>query len=350
FTFEVRCECEGIQKAFARGRYPNEPSSDAPVDTPAPRTKRLLAEAKAAERIEIITSKTDWQSQITRMWQCREPLCDNYQYWCYVHQATQEHFKISPADQESWAMKLIEGTTGVSVAVPPMQLIDYWRTQGSQLKVNPNRGKSSKRRRSRSSSDDGLRRIEKKLERRQLQNLLIRMEQDEALQSERSQLQRIQFEAMRSHHLSGAVGITGLPSAQGYTIRTATTPQARPNTPPAVVVQSSSRLGLSSSPVEGAGTQDTRATVRAFFTWLVGEQPEDDQDDHLTASEVAIEQRWTIGDLQKMDKPSSDLYTIAVSTFKLKDGIVRRFRDDIRRFKKYHRARRTDEVATQAIT
>jgi hypothetical protein len=80
--------------------------------------------------------------------------------------------------------------------------------------------------------------------------------------------------------------------------------------------------------------------VREFFDWLVAEQPEEDQEDYITAAEVAIEQKWTIGDLQKMDKPGSELYTVAVSSFKLKDGIVRHLRDDIRRFKKAARAAR----------
>jgi hypothetical protein len=279
------------------------------------------------------------------MWECREQACENFKYWCYVHQATREHFKITAADTESWAMKLLEGTSGISVACPPIQLIDYWRTQGNQLKVNPNRGRSSKKRRTSSSSDDGLQRLEKRFEKRRLMSLMAKFEQDEALNNERAELQRYQLEMMRAQQLQPAGGLTGfmvppLLGARSATLPAATVPAARAGTPPTIAPQSSARTTLSSSPVAGAGRQDTRATVREFFDWLVAEQPEEDQEDYITAAEVAIEQKWTIGDLQKMDKPGSELYTVAVSSFKLKDGIVRHLRDDIRRFKKAARAAR----------
>ena len=112
-------------------------------------------------------------------------------------------------------------------------------------------------------------------------------------------------------------------------------PGVRSSTPTAP--QKAVTLVPSSSPVSGAGRTDTRAVVKQFFDWLVAEQPLEDQDDYLYAAEVAVDQKWTVEDLREMALPSNDLYKVAVSNFKLKDGIVRHLRKDLHQFKTIYR-------------
>ena len=104
---------------------------------------------------------------------------------------------------------------------------------------------------------------------------------------------------------------------------------------------------LSSSPLGGAGKADSRAHVKAFFEWLVAEQPEDDQEDYIQAQQVALEQRWSVKDLKGMAVPRSDLYLVATSAlYRLKDGIVRHFHDDLRRFKTVYRSAAREGAGT----
>ena len=93
----------------------------------------------------------------------------------------------------------------------------------------------------------------------------------------------------------------------------------------------------SSSPIAGSGREDTRQIIKAFFGWLILQQPEDERADYEHAADVAIDQRWTISDLREMSKPDGNLYSIAVHDFKLKNGIVRHFVKDIRKYKPIYR-------------
>jgi hypothetical protein len=94
---------------------------------------------------------------------------------------------------------------------------------------------------------------------------------------------------------------------------------------------------LSSSPVNQE-KDDSRATVKDFFNWLVEQQPEEDKDDYEIAGEVAVSQKWTVQDLRAMSSPGNELYAVAVGAFKLKDGVVRHLREDLRKFKVVYRA------------
>ncbi|KAF2788126.1 hypothetical protein K505DRAFT_116095 [Melanomma pulvis-pyrius CBS 109.77] len=84
---------------------------------------------------------------------------------------------------------------------------------------------------------------------------------------------------------------------------------------------------------------DSRSTVKEFFDWLVMEQLADDRDDYLRAQEVVVEQKWTIKDFREMANVGGELYKIAVGEpYRLKDGVVRHLRDDLRRYKEFYRA------------
>lgn len=86
--------------------------------------------------------------------------------------------------------------------------------------------------------------------------------------------------------------------------------------------------------MNGVSKFDSWSTVKEFLNWLVDKQLEEEKAEYQRVKEVAIEQYWTIGDLKDMSLSSSKLYRIATSEpFRLKDGIVRHFRDEIRRFK-----------------
>jgi hypothetical protein len=93
----------------------------------------------------------------------------------------------------------------------------------------------------------------------------------------------------------------------------------------------------SSSPIAGSRHEDTRQIIKAFFSWLILQQPEDKRANYEHTTDIAINQRWTIEDLHEMSKPDRNLYSIAVHNFKLKDSIVRHFVKDIRKYKPiYH--------------
>ncbi|ORY02354.1 hypothetical protein BCR34DRAFT_591927 [Clohesyomyces aquaticus] len=111
-------------------------------------------------------------------------------------------------------------------------------------------------------------------------------------------------------------------------------PLSLPPSLPLTTPQKTTIPVLSSSPLSGAGKADSRAHVKAFFKWLVAEQPEEDQEDYIQAQQVAVEQRWTVKDLKEMATPQSELYLLATSApYRLKDRIIRHFHKDLRQFK-----------------
>jgi hypothetical protein len=120
------------------------------------------------------------------MWECRNNQCSNFGNWCWVLQSTFEHLAIQPADSKSWANKCIEGSS--TIAVPPLNLIDYWRSKaggGNQLnKKKDNRKRSSRDRRQSSSSgyssglDKEFWRERRRREKRQAKEQAIEREQE----------------------------------------------------------------------------------------------------------------------------------------------------------------------------
>jgi hypothetical protein len=378
---EIKLQCEPLQKAFPRNRSVNELSSPAP-ETPTQagsRTKQLLAEARADARAEAkaqervataqaIRTATDHQAELIQRWRCQEPLCTNGGGLCYNPLGTYFHYAIANVDLESWAHKWLEGTNGVNQELPPRNLVEYWKKQGNKLKVNPNnrrkrRDSDSSSGSSSSSGDRKFTKQFKKMERQLKQSQLRRMMEDEEDRQERrqeqklaTQIQRAQLAALQAPHVAPSFPGYGHPQlAQGLCHGVAL-PATLPPAPPAVAAPSlappayhtapatpSRRVNLAtalptSSPVNPPGREDTRVTVKEFFQWLVNEQPDEDRGDYIETARVAIEQKWTINDLRQMSEPGGKLYTVAVSTFSLKDGIVRHFREDIRKYKLVHRA------------
>jgi hypothetical protein len=346
---EVSVEVPDLRKAFRRNRSFNEPSSEPPV-TVAPsrstRTTQLLAERRTSDRVEALQTASEWQSQITRMWECREEDCSNYKRWCYVHQATHAHYEIRPVDCEGWAKAIFEGTTGVSVSMPPLHMLEYWRQYcGDQLKKGRDGKKKKKKRRSSSSSSDDLKALQKQAEKRRIQERIEQMEEEQMMRRERRELQRLQmdqqFNALGGY-MGRAVGVAPSRAAQTALpppVWPSSSIPARPVTPVGVGVGvESSHAGkpAPSSPIIAGVEEDPRALVREFFDWLIAEQPDEDQVDFKQAAQVALNQKWTVEDLRAMSSPSSSLYKVALS-HELKDGVVRHLRKDLRRFKKQYR-------------
>ena len=109
----------------------------------------------------------------------------------------------------------------------------------------------------------------------------------------------------------------------------------------APVSASASQDTSSSSPVSGGGVEDTHRTVAEFFKWLVSQQPLETRGPYEQAARVAIEELWHVKDLRAMSRVKGDLHTLAIEHFKLKDGVVRHLRDDLKRYKRVLEASKT---------
>jgi hypothetical protein len=95
----------------------------------------------------------------------------------------------------------------------------------------------------------------------------------------------------------------------------------------------------SSSPINSAGRPDKTKVVRDFFNWLLEQQDdEEERIDVIAARDVAIRERWRVDDLRRMSETGGELYNLVVDRYKLKDGIVRYMREDLRDFKRIYRA------------
>ena len=78
--------------------------------------------------------------------------------------------------------------------------------------------------------------------------------------------------------------------------------------------------------------------MKAFLKWLIDGQSEEDKDEYIRTSDIIIEEMWTIKDLKDMSTSSNEVYRIATSEpFRLKDGVIRHFKEDLRRFKPVYR-------------
>ena len=290
---EVRIKCEAIQKAFHQ-KSANEPSSDHQPDTPTyrepRRTQQLLTEARNRERAEAVKSAVDNISLIHERWLCKEARCDNYPHWCWVKDASKYHFTIKEADAESWANKILEGESGVSVNMPPIRLQQYFRGTGNKLKVNPHNGRRRKNRRSSSSSSESesLRRMIRKMEKQQQLNRMRRMAEEEDERSDRREQRKLDLEARREvqglHQMPTGVNYqfahraplyqNGWPQAFQQPFVPPYGPQYYPHLsaapPPVAATTPGSRREkksqpYSSSPIASRGGADTRKTVEEFL-------------------------------------------------------------------------------------
>ncbi|KAF2679833.1 hypothetical protein K458DRAFT_490264 [Lentithecium fluviatile CBS 122367] len=354
FRVEVTVDVAMFRRTFPRNRSANELSSDPPEDSlPSTRgtgTEQLLRQQRHDERRQqrhderrdqrqseqrdSILTANDIVNDIHKHHVCREPLCDNHGHWCWVNGLTGEHFEIRACDSETWAKRKLEGSTGVSISLPLEELVEYWRrTTDNGLKVDRHtrKGKGKRRRASTSSDEKKLKRLRRDVERRQIEDRIQRMEDAAMDREERREQRRLEQSMWR---LPPWQSPYAQPPIVPFSIALA--PVAAPPPAAARVVASAPLCRTpvpSSSPVAGKGREDTRRTVREFFEWLLLRQEEDEQDDYAKTMEVAVEQRWTIEDLRDMSDIKHELYTIAVRTFRLKDGIVRHSRRDIRKYK-----------------
>ncbi|KAF1941072.1 hypothetical protein EJ02DRAFT_211482 [Clathrospora elynae] len=372
---EVKISCEALQRAVARPLYFNE--SD-PPETPSMaghRTKQQLkdgraeirAEQKAQERMEtatLIKTQADHTAEIVNSWRCHKgDNCRNGGGICYVPLGSMIHYQVRPNNLDSWAYKIVTGENNVSVRLPPAMLVEAWRLRGNKLRVNPN----NRRRIDDDSDDDGIKGAERKAAKARARMRLQRLEdEEEEMEEQRRQrkLQRLQGPAqlnqpMPPYSWLPPHGYPHLypPFQPGYPTPSAPAPAApapaapAPAAPaPAAAPQQAlpsptkSIPPLSSSPVNGSGVEDTRKEMKAFFSWLISEQDDEDAADYKHTAEVALDQRWTIEDLRHMSNPQDALYRVAVDNFRLKDGIVRHFRKDLHRFKATYRTAKSIEV------
>lgn len=325
---EIRITVKALEKAFTRTVL--DPSSDPPVSTPVNRTRtnQLLKEAEQLEKAQQMRTRLDHVGSIHKFWACTVTACNNFQRWCYVHPATRDHFEIKENEIESWAQGILKGEC--TVMAPPIRLIEHWQTRPSKLAVNPHTGRSrgkGQQRTASSSDDDGssaiMAKLLKQMQQQQMQSQIMRMQEMAAERDERYGQQLADRESRQAQPLLDSLAFLRAPTY-----------------PPAAALGTSTRRNpTSSSPVSGAGRIDTRGTTRAFMKWLVEQQPEEDRAEYERAREVAIEQMWTIEDLKSMSTSSSELYKVATSEpFKLKDGVVRHFREDLRVFKPVFRS------------
>ena len=111
-----------------------------------------------------------------------------------------------------------------------------------------------------------------------------------------------------------------------------------PGSNPLQIPDSKRVVATSRSLINVADRLGNRSTVRMLLRWLVDEQPEQDKDEYIRTSDIIIKEMWTIKDLKDMSTSSSDVYHMATSEpFRLKDGVIRHLKDDLRRFEIIYR-------------
>lgn len=124
---ELRVKVEATQKLFPRGRAPNEMTLDPLENTHTLyRTKQLIREEKAANRVKEILLKADHESALHQAWECRVEHCNNFKLWCFPHAGA--HYAIKPVDVESWVHSIVEGKS--PVMVPDYRVVESLRVRG----------------------------------------------------------------------------------------------------------------------------------------------------------------------------------------------------------------------------
>ena len=62
------------------------------------------------------------------------------------------------------------------------------------------------------------------------------------------------------------------------------------------------------------------------------------RDEYKRTRDVALQELWTVSDLSDMSVRGGDLYNMARGEpYRLKDGIIRKFKEDLRQFKPIYR-------------
>jgi hypothetical protein len=331
FKIEFHAKVDALQKAMPRGRSANEPSSDPQPDIDGgPRTRILLRQSRAErqarteERVEDIRQSIDHRNLINKHWECRESLCQNFGRYCWVHSNDHFYYEIKPNVAESWARSIIDEESFLQQ--PSTAIVNALQLRPNILKVNPNNRR--KRQGSTPSSDEHsnaqeLKKIKRQVEQHILRSQINRMTDEEALWVDRRDLQLYKMQQAYGHGNNP----TGIPPS----------PYAGPQYPQPAVL-SANVVHPSSSPIAASGTRDGRRMLREFFTWAI-EYHSDDPSPYYHAEEVAKEQLWTMDDLYGMSDMKSDLYRLAVDTYKIRDGLVRHLRKDLRMFKAVYRER-----------
>ena len=273
----------------------------------------MIRDQRYEDRAQELREKIEHEDAIMRHWKCGEELCNNYKGTCYVYPLTNSHYPIYPINAEAWSRAIKLGEA--EVIRPSPTLINSLKLNGDKLSVNPH-NRQKKARATSPDTDGSMEKIYGQFMKQQMQQqmmmTMMRMGEQQELQNERQQ---------RSRHANIASVVP---------LKSAVTPE--PTVAPRV------DAATPSSPVNNSNQGDDRATLNAFFKWLIAERPEGEREAYSLAAEVAIEQFWTISDLQSMSDIRGGLYKVAIDRFHLKDGVVRHLRAHIRRFKAVYRA------------
>jgi hypothetical protein len=318
-TLDVRVVIQGQLKAFPRTAA--DPSSDPPASaTPQvfrTRTNQLLRESEAVERTEKARNKVEWARSIHKYWLCTVDECNNFRKWCYVHQATHKQYEIRGNEKETFALSLMAGECFIQA--PTLRLIELWQERPNQLQVNPHNKRGVKKPADSASTSatalDDTSSFMKLFQVRQMYAMQNRLMQ---MQGQKNHTFPF-YAAPPTYHAAFLLPASYNPA---------------PSAPVLLSTPSQVHSGINSSPVNTNGQADTRSTVKEFLEWLTNEQPEVDRAEYMRTSEVIIGEMWTIGDLKDMSSSGSELYCIATSEpHRLKDGVIRHFKDDIQRFK-----------------
>ncbi|KAF1997531.1 hypothetical protein P154DRAFT_524735 [Amniculicola lignicola CBS 123094] len=338
---EVNVDCEMVKKVF---RTPsnqafNDPSSDPPdAGTPglSHRENHLYKNNAALTRknnlqirVEKSVSAADYKDRIHKRWECEIRECGNFGFWCWVSSGG-AHYKLEPIIAERWANMILLGTNGASDSHIPSELIDTVKAGRNQLKVNPHNKRKIK-------EDVGseIQALQQEIalnQLRMMQQRQMERQMDEAEERDYRKRSRVDtpYPAVAPPPFIGY--LWGPPPAvPPAPIQYPYPHQPSLPHPPAAGTPKKAVPVLSSSPINPGG--DSRVTVKELFKWLIQQQPDEDCEDYIHTADIAIKQKWSIKDLRQMENFENQMYKIAVQGFKLKDGIVRGLRDDIRRYK-----------------
>lgn len=324
---DVRIEVQAHVKAMLRTT--GDPSSDPPIATPQ-RNTTTAKQLRDAERMQQRNAAFDKGKLIDYMhtfWACKVPACGNHFRWCYVPpNQPHAHYEMREHEMETFAVACMKDD-GPTITQPPPSLVQEWMSRPSKLLVNPHNKRKQKQKRSGSSSDDS--------NNSDRTDSLMKMLERQAQLSLMKQIATPTAQAPVPYphpHMAPSYPYHLYPLNAGYP------PPPTPLAPSAPPQESTSRIA-DSSPIT-QGRSDSRAAVKAFFNWLIEHAEEETRDEYERTRDVAIQEMWTIADLQDMSILGSNLYRMATAEpHKLKDGIIRHFKDDLRRFKPVYRCR-----------
>ena len=361
--FEVRVNYPTTSRKRSKSQRDNRDSLSLEVSPskvrPRKRTNRLLHDLEVEDK--AIKRKHNFESQILKMWQCRDENCLNEKSFCWIDPETKNHFALSAALQKSWANAYNAGKATVSQ--PPWRIQKYLRIKCGPVGEGVKRPvQISKVQETRSA----LQRLEelqtKQMEMAMARSIQSSLERDKDRQEAREARRRQEqiqppWPSAPPPWLFGgeAAGNRSQPiyapppypftSPSPFAQAISAPPPLPPLSAPASIISSRpiSRQAGSSSPLA-----DDFLTY--FFEWRIKSMDSEARRNKMAAvRDIVEEEDWSIEDLRSMADPNSRLYKMAIKK-QIPDGTTRGFKKWLSAFKPLAEQARSEHLAAASLS